>query len=138
VRNEYGYHGVAVEVSLGEPSRLGIEGPAPVVKAVVTNVDAGKQDVHFTRGGDYRGGRRERWRAVLTDERGRVVRDSNFMSLIGGGIASLGSFPSAKSMRTGTPSICGATSPPPALASTACSSPITMKSISPKSRIWTA
>jgi hypothetical protein len=81
-----------IEVSLGEPVQFGIEGPAPVVKAVVTNVDVGKQPVHVTRGGDYRGGRRERWRAVLTDARGREVRESNFMSFLGGGIASLGPF----------------------------------------------
>jgi hypothetical protein len=81
-----------IEVSLGDPAALGVEAPAPVVKAVVTNVDAGREAVHFTRGGDYRGGRRERWRVVLTDEQGRVVRDSNFASFIGGGIASVGPF----------------------------------------------
>jgi len=81
-----------IEITLGDPAILQIEGPAPVVKAVVTNVDAGQEAVHFTRGGDNRGGRRDRWRAVLTDEWGRVVRDSNFDSMHGGGTASIGPF----------------------------------------------
>lgn len=90
-----------IEVSLGDPAALQIEGPAPVVKAVITNVDAGREAVHFTRGGDYRGGRRERWRAILTDEQGRVVRDSNFVSMIGGGMASLGPFGFGESDKEG-------------------------------------
>jgi hypothetical protein len=81
-----------IEVSIADPNLFQIDGPAPAVKAAVTNVDTGREAVHFTRGGDYRGGRRDRWRAILTDERGRVVRDSNFQSMIGGGIASLGPF----------------------------------------------
>jgi hypothetical protein len=81
-----------IEVSLGGAAQLQINESAPAVRAAVTNVDAERQPVHFTRGGDYRGGRRERWRAVLTDSRGRRVRESNFMSFMGGGIASLGPF----------------------------------------------
>jgi hypothetical protein len=81
-----------IEISLVDPKTISMEPQAPAVQARITNVDAEKQPVHFTRGGDYRGGRRERWRATLTDEWGRAVRDSNFQSWIGGGIASLGPF----------------------------------------------
>ena len=81
-----------IEISLGASADANLDPQVPAVQAKITNVDVEKQPVHFTRGGDYRGGRRERWRAVLTDQQGRVVRDSNFLSLIGGGIASIGPF----------------------------------------------
>ena len=81
-----------IEISLADPAQVELAPAAPAVKAEITNVDVGEQPVHFTRGGDYRGGRRERWRAILTDEHGCLVRDSNFQSMIGGGIASLGPF----------------------------------------------
>jgi hypothetical protein len=81
-----------IEISLADPTKVNLDASAPAVQAKITNVDSGKEPVHFTRGGDYRGGRRERWRAVLTDAFGRPVRDSNYQSFIGGGIASLGPF----------------------------------------------
>jgi hypothetical protein len=81
-----------IEISLADPTKVNLPAGAPAVQAKITNVDAGQQPVHFTRGGDYRGGRRERWRAVLTDQHGRAVRDSNYQSFIGGGIASIGPF----------------------------------------------
>ncbi len=62
----------------------------PLVKAVLENVDLEQQDVAYHNGGDYRGGRPERWRIVLTDEKERTIEDSNFISFMGGGISSLG------------------------------------------------
>jgi hypothetical protein len=93
LRRAQGKHDpLRIEISLADPTKISMDAGAPAVVAKVTNIDEGQQPVHFTRGGDYRGGRRERWRAVLTDERGRTVRDSNFQSFIGGGLASLGPF----------------------------------------------
>lgn len=50
----------------------------PQIKATIENVDIRKQSVCLSEGGDYRSGRRERWRVQLTDEKGRRVPDSNF------------------------------------------------------------
>jgi len=65
------------------------EGP-PLVRVVVTNQDVGHEVVQFTSGGDYRGGRNERWRFHLTDRRGRTVRDSRFTPQGGGGVYAVG------------------------------------------------
>jgi hypothetical protein len=81
-----------IEVSMADPARLGIDGHASVVQASITNVDAGGETVHFTRGGDDRGGRRERWRVLLIDDQGRRARDSNFSPFNGGGLATVGPF----------------------------------------------
>lgn len=82
---------LSMQVSLVNPSRLGAAPSVPpVIQATITNVDVGKEPVMFTHGGDYRGGRLERWRIELTDERGRLVRECNFLSYMGGGIYSVG------------------------------------------------
>jgi hypothetical protein len=62
----------------------------PMIHATITNVDVGQESVQLKHGGDYRGGRLERWRIELTDEQGRRVRDSNFFPGMGGGIFSVG------------------------------------------------
>lgn len=56
----------------------------PLVFARLKNVD--DEAIGFSRGGDYRGGRSERWRVHLIDEAGHQVGDSNFLSLMGGGL----------------------------------------------------
>jgi hypothetical protein len=56
----------------------------------VTNADVGRESFYFPDGGDDRGGRRERWHFVLTDEHGDQVRQSNFMPMMGGGVCSVG------------------------------------------------
>jgi hypothetical protein len=58
------------------------------LRAEIENVDAKQETVTFQRGGDYRGGRQERWRVVLTNPQVVPVEDSNFLIFIGGGISS--------------------------------------------------
>jgi hypothetical protein len=64
--------------------------PGPCVQALVENIDAGQEAVYFCDGGDDRGGRRDRWRFVLTDGTGRQIADSNFLSMAGGGVSTVG------------------------------------------------
>ena len=54
--------------------------PAPTIHATIANVDVRRAAPNLQRMGNYRGGRLERWRVVLTDARGRQVRDSNSVS----------------------------------------------------------
>jgi hypothetical protein len=68
----------------GGPSVLSQFGE-PRFSATIENVDSGLEAASLKRGGDYRGGRLDRWRFVLTDEKGRVVVDS-LASLGGGGL----------------------------------------------------
>jgi hypothetical protein len=58
----------------------------PCLRATIENVDVEGKEVTFTHGCDDRGGRHEKWRFVLLDERGRSVADSNHYSWSGGGI----------------------------------------------------
>jgi hypothetical protein len=63
---------------------------APTISAVIENIDVGHESVFLLQGSDRN---RERWRFVLTDEQGRRVADSNFVSLaMGGGLGSIGPF----------------------------------------------
>ena len=80
-----------LEIRVSIPSQQGAPGePAPTIHATIANVDARRAAPNFQRGGDYRGGRLERWRVVLTDARGGQVKDSNFVWFHGGGISSYG------------------------------------------------
>ena len=45
----------------------------PDFRVAIQNVDVERQDVGFTFGGDYRGGRQARWHLVVTDANGRPV-----------------------------------------------------------------
>jgi hypothetical protein len=56
------------------------------LEATVANVDVRGETIIFVQGGDYRGGRRERWQFLLTDEWGRTVGNSNYLSPMGGGL----------------------------------------------------
>ena len=85
-----------IDVTLSDRWPYGDKQPAPVVMATVTNVDYGQEPVDFLDGGDDRGGRRDRWKLVLTDEHGQKVPDSNFFSSIGGGVAGIGPLPFGK------------------------------------------
>jgi hypothetical protein len=54
----------------------------PRFSAVIENVDSNGEAVSLEQGGDYRGGRLDKWRFELIDEKGRVVSGLN---LLGGG-----------------------------------------------------
>ncbi len=71
----------------------------PCLQAIVRNVDVGDEPVFFVDGCDDRGGRRERWRFALIDERGNQIADSNYAPMMGGG---LGTFAPLKHGNTGT------------------------------------
>ena len=78
-----------IEVTIAERRSSNFDEKAVYLEARVTNVDVKKEAVYFFQGGDYRGGRRERWQLVLTDKRGRRVTRSNFDPFLGGGLGSL-------------------------------------------------
>lgn len=63
-------------------------GPTTIIGARLGNVDSGNNEITYTTGGDYRGGRRERWHVRITDRNGNVVPRSNYGSFNGGGIIS--------------------------------------------------
>lgn len=77
---------LAIEVLFVERDESGNPLPVLHVGAIVRNADVDRQEFRLLVGGDYRGGRRDRWRLELRDVQGRLLRDSNYMSLIGGGI----------------------------------------------------
>lgn len=79
-----------MNVELSHHWPYGNKEPAPTVRATITNLDVGMEAVRFAEGMDDRGGRRERWRMLLTDEQGRPVADSNFNPMMGGGIGGVG------------------------------------------------
>lgn len=58
----------------------------PLIQASIQNNHPAQREMWWTLGGDYRGGRSERWRIELTDLQGKRVHDSNFSSWLGGGI----------------------------------------------------
>ena len=67
------------------------------LSVALTNVDSEGAVLLFDVGGDYRGGRREKWRVRLIDEWGRQVPDSNFMPLLGGGFGGMQPLEAGKS-----------------------------------------
>jgi hypothetical protein len=77
-------------VTVANRDDFGIKSPAPIIEAKMMNVDTGGEPVYFQHGGDYRGGRMDRWRVLLIDQRGRAVGDSNHLALMGGGVSSFG------------------------------------------------
>lgn len=58
----------------------------PRLRAVIENVDIGREPVKLLEGGDYRGGRLERWRFLLKDKYGKRVADSADLWFGNGGI----------------------------------------------------
>ena len=77
---------VSVQLVVAQRDREGKPIDYPVIEATIQNNDPEKREIWWTLGGDYRGGRSERWRIELTDRRGERVPDSNFTSFLGGGI----------------------------------------------------
>jgi hypothetical protein len=76
-----------IRVELAGQKNLASNFYEPQLRAVIENVDSGKETVMLQEGGDYRGGRLDRWRFLLMDEKGRPVGDSNYLSGMGGGIS---------------------------------------------------
>ena len=61
----------------------------PSISLTIQNVDHGKQSISFTKGGDYRGGRPERWRIELRDKNNNLVSAKSATGVLpstGGGI----------------------------------------------------
>jgi hypothetical protein len=56
----------------------------PQLKVAIKNVDIEKQSVGFREGGDYHGGRQDRWRIQLTDEKGNVLPEREPLKEKGG------------------------------------------------------
>jgi hypothetical protein len=75
-----------IDVELSGHLTYGKSDRPPTVTATITNVDVGREAVVLMQGGDYRGGRRDRWQFLLTNENGQRVADSNFLSFNGGGV----------------------------------------------------
>ena len=95
---EYFWHNLALLTALRraqkqpDPLRIQVSlvsSSPPTIRATITSADVGRELVRLQHGGDYRGGRLERWRIVLTDEQGRTAGDSNFLSIMGGGKSSV-------------------------------------------------
>ena len=81
-----------LQVTTADRDLVGNVAPPTMIAVRITNRDVEEEPAYFVFGGDNSGGRRERWRVLLTDEEGRAVGDSNFASLVvrGGGIFSFG------------------------------------------------
>lgn len=81
---------LTLELEIGRRPSWAANYAGPCLQAVVRNVDVGNEAVFFTDGCDDRGGRRERWRFVLTDEKGQRVADSNYCPMMRGGVGTFG------------------------------------------------
>ena len=76
-----------LQISIVEPKKLsGIGSALPHLQVKFTNQDIDKFNVGYTNGGDYRGGRQERWRIVVEDEQGSVIAARARFHFMGGGV----------------------------------------------------
>lgn len=76
---------VEIDVEWVEVDAEGNRSPVLLVCGIVRNADIDREPICISWGGDYRSGRRDRWRVELRDEQGKRVPDSNFISWEGGG-----------------------------------------------------
>src|SRR5262245_6487399 len=81
---------LSLTVKLGSRPPWAEHYAGPCLQVIIKNEDVFKESVWFEDGGDDRGGRRERWRFQLTDDRGNQVLDSNYAPMMGGGVSSCG------------------------------------------------
>jgi len=81
---------LSIEVKVAEDIPWNHDPNAVLIEATITNVDVGRESCLLAQGLDDRGGRRERWKVILTDAENRRVADSNYFPFGGGGIGTHG------------------------------------------------
>ena len=75
-----------IQVRPADREHTGYGDNAILLEATLTNVDVGRDAFVLLQGGDYRGGRRDRWQLMLIDQHGWAVANSNYLSVLGGGL----------------------------------------------------